>query len=315
MCAIAAAVEDRDDVGIDDLTNMTASPPPLRLRPAHVPAVRRQRVDGALRLSYRCDDEGRTRLADLYQRAPCRVLFPDVEHGDATQAVLLTTSGGLTGGDRLSIEIDVGADASATLSTQAAEKLYRALAGEADTRIDVRLTVGARAWAEWLAQETILFDHARLRRLLAIDIAPDAHLLAVESVVFGRSAMDERFEHGLLHDTWKIRRDGRLVWADAQHLGGDLRALFAARFGYDGACGCATLVCVGPRAAAQLGTVRERLAWQSVEGAATVIDGILIVRLLALDAMALRAATVAIAAALRAAIAELPARLPRVWHC
>lgn len=290
---------------------MSHAPPALA---ALLPVARAQRVDGALRLAYRRDAAGVTRLADLYQRAPCRVLFPDAEAGEPCQAVLLTTSGGLTGGDRLKMQIEIGAGARATLSTQAAEKLYRAGDGDADTRIDVQLVVGAGAWAEWLAQETILFDHARLRRSFCAELAADAQLLAVESRVFGRGAMNERFEHGLLHEVCRIRRDGRLIWADAQHLAGDLRAVFAARFGFGGSAGSATVVYVAPRASRQLDAVRALLATQTVAAAATVIDEVLVVRLLSADVMALRGATIAVAAMLRAA-AGLAARLPQVWYC
>lgn len=293
---------------------MTASPPPLSL-PHPARAIPRQRVDGALKLAWRRDAQGRTRLADLYQRAPCRALFPDLDEGEPPQAVLLTTSGGLTGGDRLQIEVEIGAGARASVTTQAAEKLYRALPGEADTRIDVRFAVGAQAWAEWLAQETILFDGARLRRLFSADLAADAQLLAVESAVFGRLAMDERFGHGLLHDGWRIRRSGRLVWADAQHLAGDLHVPMAARFAYAGACGSASVVYVGPQAGALLEGLRGLPATPGVESAATVLDGLLVVRLLGFDAQALRAATVAATAWLRAAAGGLAPRLPRVWHC
>lgn len=315
MCVIAVAGEHRDDVCIHDYSDMTASPPPLRLAHDEVHRVRRQRVDGALRLAYRRDGEGRTRLADLYQRAPCRVLFPDVDTGEPPQAVLLTTSGGLTGGDRLHIELEIDAGARATLGTQAAEKLYRAQDDEADTRIDVALRIGAGAWAEWLAQETILFDRARLRRSLRAELAVDAQLLAVESVVFGRRAMNENFEHGLLHDVWQIRRAGRLAWADVQHLTGDIRAQLGARFAYDHAGGSATVLLVGPDAATQLEKTRALLGELPLDAAATVVDGILIVRLLARDAQALRAATIAVTAMLRAAAGGLPARLPQVWYC
>jgi urease accessory protein len=46
-------------------------------------------------------------------------------------------------------------------------------------------------------------------------------LLAVETLVLGRGAMGEAFTQGLVHDAWHIRRDGRLIWADALHLHGD----------------------------------------------------------------------------------------------
>ncbi|MGH8446145.1 MAG: urease accessory protein UreD [Solimonas sp.] len=275
--------------------------------PAH------QRVHGAAVLGYRCDGDGVTRLADLYQRAPCRLLFPDTERDDLPQAVLLTTSGGLTGGDRLDFTLQVDDGARVIVTTQAAEKLYRALDGDADTRIDVHLRIGSDAWVEWLAQETILFDGARLRRGLEADLAPTGRLLATESVVFGRRAMGEQWTRGLLHDTWRIRRDGRLVWADAQHLSGDIAALCAAPFAFGGALACATLVYVGDDAEAQLPLARTLLA--DSPGAATAFNGLLIARLLATDAAALRRSLIHLAGGLRHGIAGLPARLPRVWHC
>lgn len=279
-------------------------------------AARAQRVDGAARIAYGCDAQRQTRLRDLYQRAPCRVLFPDVEAGEPPQAVLLTTSGGLTGGDRLTLDIEIDAGARATLTTQAAEKLYRAADGEADTRIDVRLRAGSGAWLEWLAQETILFEQSRLHRVVEADLADDAQLLAVESIVFGRRAMGEDFTHGQIHDAWRVRRGGRLVWVDALRLGGDIGTLRAAPFAFGDARGTATLIYVGAAAGTQLDAVRSDLReLDGVHGGATVIDGVLLLRLLAADAVALRRAVMHLAGGLRARLAGLPARLPRVWEC
>src|ERR1700688_2525799 len=143
---------------------------------------RHERVDGAARIEFKVGHGGRTVLGDLYQRAPCRVLFPSVEAGEPTQAVLLTTSGGLTGGDRTDVQIGVRAGAQATVTTQAAEKLYRALPQDPETMIQVGMRVDAGGSAEWLAQETIVFDGARLRREFRADVAPTARLLATETL-------------------------------------------------------------------------------------------------------------------------------------
>lgn len=278
-------------------------------RPAH------QRVDGAARLAYRCDAHGVTRLADLFQRAPCRVLFPDIDAGEPAQAVMLTTSGGLTGGDRLSIAVEAGAGSRLTVTTQAAEKLYRALPGDEATNIDIRYAVGDGAWAEWLAQETILFERSRLRRLFVADVAPRGRLLAVESLVFGRTAMGEAYEHGALHDAWRIRRGGRLVWADALRLQGEVALQRALPFGFGTARACATLVYVGDDAAALLEPLRERLQALAGQAAATAFDGLLIVRVLAEDATDMRSAVRVAAGALRSLAGGLPERLPKVWDC
>lgn len=276
--------------------------------------ARAQRVDGAARIAFKADN-GQSRLADLYQHAPCRFLFPHVEPDEPTQAVLLTTSGGLTGGDRLTVDIEAGDDSCITVTTQAAEKLYKAADGEEDVRVDIHYRVGANAWAEWLAQETILFDRARLRRCFSADLAPGARLLALESVVFGRTAMDERFDHGLLHDAWRIRRNGRLLWADALHLEGNIAQQRSLPFGLGQACATATLLYAGEDAAKYLDAVRELLAPDDDLGAATCMDGLLIVRFLAADATRLRPLLVRVAGGLRHLATGLRPHLPRVWSC
>ncbi len=278
-------------------------------------ARQHQRADGAARIEFKIGPDGRTVLGDLYQRAPCRVLFPSVESEEPTQAVLLTTSGGLTGGDRTAVEIEIGRGARATVTTQAAEKLYRALPEDPETMIQVGMAVAAGGWAEWLAQETIVFEGARLRREFHAAVAPTARLLATETLVLGRTAMGERFETGSIHDTWQIRRGGRLVWADALHLEGDIAGVLAAPFGFGTAVACANVVYVGEDAAAQLAGVRELLGKCRVPAAATTFDGVLLTRLLCDDAAALRAAVMALVAGIRQLAAALPPRLPRVWYC
>lgn len=288
----------------------------MLLTPVSLSSPAHQRVHGALRIAYARDAQGRTRLADLYQRAPCRVLFPDVEADAPPQAVLLTTSGGLTSGDRLDIEIVARRNSRLTVATQAAEKLYRALAGEPDAQVAVHLRVEPGATLEWLAQETILFDRSRLRRQIDVELSAGARLLATESVVFGRSAMGERYESGRLHEAWRLRRDGRLVWADALHLQGGMRVHRETAFALGDASACATLLYAGDDAAALLTALRERLSEEDAQiAAATSFDGLLIVRLLSADAARLREALKRIAAMLRCLALGLPDALPRVWTC
>ncbi|MFL6603143.1 MAG: urease accessory protein UreD [Steroidobacteraceae bacterium] len=275
---------------------------------------RPQRADGAARIRF-VAASGRTVLGDLFQRAPCRALFPCSEAGDLTQAVLLTTSGGLTGGDRIHVAVEIGEGARATVTTQAAEKVYRALPTDEAVSIQVSFKVGAGGWGEWLGQETILFANARVRRQFEADVAPSGRLLAVESVVFGRTAMGERFEQGLLHDAWRIRRDESLIWADGIHLDGNVARTCAAPFGFGTGVASATVVYVGADANRYVNEVRSVLRNHGGLGTATAFDGLLVVRLLAQDAASLRGAVIAVASGIRNWAAGLPARLPQVWYC
>jgi urease accessory protein len=280
-----------------------------------VASAHHQRADGSARISFGVMPDGTTMLADLYQRAPCRVLFPVPESGDPLQAVVLTTSGGLTGGDRTQVGVAVAAGAQATVTTQAAEKIYRALPGTGDARVEVHLTVGKHAWSEWLAQETILFDGARLHRTLVAEVAPEGRLLAVDSLVFGRTAMGESFDRGKLYDSWRISRAGRLVWADALHLDGDVKELRQAPFSFGTAIACSTLVYVGADSKKHLETVRRAIDRDSLPGAATAFDGLLVIRIMTEQATSMRTAVKVLAAEIRCSAAGLPLRMPRVWSC
>jgi urease accessory protein len=274
---------------------------------------RLQRADGALTLRFESDAASITRLADLYQHDPCRALLPEPDPGEPRTAVLITTAGGLTGGDRLALQIAVGTRAAALCTPQAAEKIYRSPGNAAE--IDIRMTVAAQAVLEWLPQEMILFDGARLRRRVTIDLDSDARLLAGDITVFGRTARGESLTHGALSDRWQLRRDGRPVWMDALSLDGDLPARLAHPAGFDGAVAQALILYAAPDAAAardRLRAVIEGHGGETVAGA-SVIDGLLLVRLLDRDAARLRRCFALLWAALRPGLG-FPERMPRLWR-
>lgn len=257
---------------------------------------------------------GATRLLHLYQHEPLRVLFPAPEDPAVPVAVLVTTSGGLVGGDGLAIAATVGDGAAALVTSQAAEKVYRSTGR--DCRVDVDLTVGAGAWMEWLPHETILFEGARLRRRIAADVAPRGRLLAGELLVLGRTARGERLTRGLARDAWEIRRRGRLVWADALHLDGDLARAIADPAGFAGAVACATFVYAADDAAERIELARGLLPANDegvLRSGTTIVNGVLVVRWLGHDAFALRAAFAAFWAAFRRRVGGGTGGLPRLW--
>jgi urease accessory protein len=252
-----------------------------------------------------------TRLGPLYQQPPLRVLFPRPAAGDSLQAVLLNASGGVVGGDRLEVGVRAGEGTRALVTSQAAEKVYRSAGPEA--RLDVHLSIGDGAWLEWWPQETILFDQARLRRRLVIDAAPGARALIGELLVFGRQAHGEQLRAGLLHESWAVRADGRLLWADALRLDGDIAARLAAPFGFAGARAAATLIYLGADAQSWLAPARELIPADGVRAGVSCLPGLLVSRWLDPDAARLRQSYAGFIARFRALVAGLPDRLPTIW--
>jgi urease accessory protein len=256
--------------------------------------------------------DGATRLKHLYQHDPLRVLFPLVPPGDVPMAALVTTSGGLVGGDRIEIEATVGAAARALVGPQAAEKVYRSLG--ATTAIEIHLTVGPGGWLEYLPLETILFDGARLDRRCRLDIAADSRAMAGEILVFGRQARGETMTTGSVRDAIEVRRDDRLIWADAFDLR-DAPARLDHPAGLGGGRALATLIYVGDDAGALVEPVRGLQAAEAGNACgATAIGPVLIARWAGADVLAMRRAYATVWQALRARAAGLPPALPRLWH-
>src|SRR4030081_3928037 len=163
--------------------------------------------------------EGVTRRRHLHESGSLRVRFPSPE-AEGLSAVFVNTAGGIAGGDRFDIEIATGEGSRLAVTTAAAEKISRA-AGPA-AQLNIALKAAAGSHLAWLPQETILFDRARVLRRIDIDLAESASLLLCEIVVFGRAAMGERVRRGQFVDRWRLRRGGRLVFAETVRLDGEI---------------------------------------------------------------------------------------------
>lgn len=248
---------------------------------------------------------GATRLNRLFQKGCAKAILPKTYHS-VPEAVLINTSGGVTGGDRLDWTLTCEDNAALTVSTQAAERIYRASAGTA--RINTRLALGENARLDWLPQETILFEGGHLERRLEVHMSESASFTGIETLVMGRAAMGETVTTGHLHDSWKIHRDGRLVHAEAFRASGDLARAFSGPATLAGCRAFTTLVHVAPHAEERLDACRALLLPDDgVTAAATAKPGILICRFIAGDAAPLRRTVIRFLMAFR----DIP--MPRVW--
>jgi urease accessory protein len=251
--------------------------------PATLPAS--IRASGALKLVAMHSDSG-SAAEDIAESGPLRVRFPRVRE-ERLEAILINTAGGIVGGDKLEFQIETLEDASLSITSQAAEKIYRS--NGLISRISVSLKAEAGSELFWLPQETILFDRARIEREIDADVSSEGSLAVCEAIVFGRDAMGEKVARGLLRDRWRIRRDGKLIFADALMLDGEIRTALNRRATLNGKIAMATMVCVSREAEGRLDAVRDALAIEGVEAGASAFDGILVARILAEESIALRA--------------------------
>jgi urease accessory protein len=257
------------------------------------------RATGHIALTVAARD-GRTRRTRVHEDGSLRVRFPNGAP-EQLEATIVNTAGGMAGGDRFAIEVAVEPGADLVVGAAAAEKIYRSL-GPA-TEVDVTLDVAAGGRLVWLPQETILFDRARLSRRIEVDLADGASLVLAEALVFGRSAMGETVEEGLLADRWRVRRGGRLLFAENTRLDGAIADKLVMPAVAAGGVAIATVL-MAP--ADDTTTAAVRALDFAGEVGVSAWNGIAVARLCAKDGAALRHDLIAVLAALGAAV-------PRLW--
>ncbi|HZE55921.1 MAG TPA: urease accessory protein UreD [Bradyrhizobium sp.] len=247
--------------------------------------------------------DGVTRRRQLHESGSLRVRFPSPE-ADGLSAVFVNTAGGVAGGDRFDIDIATGEGSRLTVTTAAAEKVYRAEGPSA--RLTIALKAEARSHLSWLPQETILFDRARVLRRIDIDLAESASLLLCEIVVFGRAAMGERMQTGEFVDRWRLRRGSRLVFAENVRLDGNIGEKLASPAIANGGVAVGTALIV-PGDEALVERIREVTKSLSGEVGISAWNGFAMARFCAQDAARLRADMMAVLG--RAS----GSTLPRLW--
>jgi urease accessory protein len=260
-------------------------------------------------------DGGATHLARRAHRGPLVVQRPFKPEGPGVCHVyLLHPPGGLVGGDELTVDVGVAADAHALVTTPAAGKVYRT--NGAGVRQTQRLRVAAGGALEWLPQETILFDDARATFATRVDLEVGARFIGIDAVCFGRPAGNAPFARGTYRQAFEIFRNGRpLVIDRSRYDGADAAA--TARWGLGGAHVLASLT-AAPAPHADAANAARELAAAAPDGdiaGVTVIgdDDALVARYLGANAERARAFLHDAWRLVRPSLLGRAAVPPRVW--
>ena len=267
----------------------------------------RQRAISAARIGV-TRRAGKTVLGRLHQSGSLRLRLPRETSASAPTAVLLNTAGGVAGGDSLSLDVVCGAATSLTVTTQGAERLYRALPSDPASRIVTSIDLADGACCDFLPQETILFDRCSLDRQLAINMTGSARFLGIEALIFGRAAMGETVQTARLRDSITLTCDGVLRFHEVFRPPGQVAAWRQRPTALGGATAMATILLACSDAGERLVPLRDALA--SFQMGASAWDGLLVGRIVAADGAELRRALLASMSVLRQGRA-----MPRVWSC
>lgn len=270
------------------------------------------KAQGVIQLNWQLNNQAK-QFYTIYQQAPLRMLFPKMLEIGIPCAVLINISGGLTGGDEHKINITVGKGTKAFITTQAAEKIYHSPVLESS--ITTRIETQENSWCEWIPQETILFDQARLKRAISFYTSLTSEILAGEILVFGRLQCGEKFQSGFFQDNWEIYVEGKLIWKEMLHLKerSTLNALTHPA-GFNNATSYGTIIYIGHQARIALEPTRNFLKKCKIQNSATVFDTILLVRFLSKDPYQLRLNFTQFWCFFRHRFKSLPNVMPCFWR-
>lgn len=264
-----------------------------------------------LNLSFAHRDSG-SFLAQRSQFGPLglqKILYP--EGPNTAHGIILHPPGGIAGGDQLAIHIDVGAGASALLTTPGATKWYRSAGAQA--RQNVELNVADQASLEWLPQENIVFDQALAASHTHVKLGAQARFIGWEITAFGRPAANQAFAQGCFGQRWKIEQAGRLLWLEQGQLhGNDPR--FKARAGLQAYTVMGTLVAVGVTINPEQLEALRQITAEGLSGITQTPRGVLLVRCLSPNTESARHYLNQVWATLRPTVIGLAAHHPRIWN-
>ncbi|MEA5454090.1 urease accessory protein UreD [Sinomonas sp. JGH33] len=169
------------------------------------------RLTGELRLRVALRG-GRSTVVDQFHVGSLRVLRAHHDASGVPTLMAINPGGGYLGGDAYETRLEVGAGASALLTTQSATKVYRTPQGPA--RAELRLVLGAGARLESVPDALIAYRDARYHQDTVVDMAPDASLALAEVVTHGWSPDGEPFRFDEVSLVTRVRLGGRLAVAD-----------------------------------------------------------------------------------------------------
>ena len=245
-----------------------------------------------------------SKIERLYQSGSAKLMLPKT-YGKMTEAVILNTAGGITGGDTLDISVHAQ-DCALVATTQTAERLYRS--STAPAQISINLVADSSAELHWLPQETIIFDRAEATRTIKLEMTEESRCLLAETIVLGRQAMGEQVKECYFKDNWRLYRQRVLFHAESLRLTGRTDEIMAAAAGGNGARLLSTILYAG-RDAEQMADIIAPVIRACVSRcAASYWQDRLVIRLVSRHSASARTDINNVISALR----QQP--MPRVWQ-
>lgn len=250
-----------------------------------------------------------TVLSHRKRKGPLSVQRPFYPEGDTCHVYILHPPGGVVGGDELTIQVDVAADAHALITTPGATKFYRSNGATAQQRIHLNV----KGMLEWLPQDNIVFRGAQIKLETHIDLGENARFIGTEIHCFGRPANDEPFDLGEASIHLKLSQNGKPLQIEHTRI--------SANAGLHGPACMRHYPVTGIAYASPITAEQMTQIQQSVEAsqpgnyfALTLIGNVLVARFLGNTTKLAQQRYNALWKTLRPMVMQCTACVPRIWN-
>lgn len=246
---------------------------------------------------------GKTRVVRQKHLGPLQVqraFYPEV---DICHLYLLHPPSGVVGGDSLSIQVELQSSAKALITMPGATKLYRSCGITA--KIEQLFSLQSGSVLEWLPPSNIFFPGCQTKIKSEFRLDADTRLIAWETFCFGLPVMKEAFKHGNVIASLRLWREGQLLLNEVLRVDGNLNTIA----GYP----LHSTVIILPADNVLLDSVRKVLELRQHPAGATLIDDLMVIRLLDKDNLQLEADLRHIWSLVRPKVFGRNAIFPRIW--
>ena len=175
--------------------------------------------NGTIEIELQVNEDSKTYIKSLLSKAPFliqKAMYPDTDYPNFAHIYIMSSSGGILQGDEQKIDVVMGTNSAARITTQSATKIYKMEGGYASQYINIHNQEGS--YLEFIPHQIIPFKSSRFYQEVNLEVADNAILIYSEIISAGRIASGEKFDCDLCFLRTSARRNGRLLFTDVMSL-------------------------------------------------------------------------------------------------
>jgi urease accessory protein len=188
--------------------------------------------NGTIEIDLQVNEDSKTYIKSLLSKAPFliqKAMYPDTKYPNFAHIYMMSSSGGILQGDEQKIDVIMGKNSSARITTQSATKIYKMDGGYASQSIHIHNQEGS--YLEFIPHQIIPFKSSKFYQEVNLEVEKNAILIYSEIISAGRIASGEKFDFDLCFLRTSAHRNGKMMFTDVMSLNHEDKSNLESVFG------------------------------------------------------------------------------------